>query len=142
MTSREAVERFSRELMPLVTAGPPGTTGYAEGRPRVHPLFRFWPCLVGRDCVKPQIEMFPVVEDAGPVQGRSSRERRIRDTAHWRRPATWGRMPSMPIMRQIGNLPHGGSATWPTPVAATRGSMPISASSPEGRTIFPSCAAK
>ena len=43
--SREAVERFARELMPLVTAGPPGTTGYAEGRPRVHPLFRFWPCL-------------------------------------------------------------------------------------------------
>ena len=46
--SREAVERFSRELMPLVTAGPPGTTGYAEGRPAVHPLFRFWPCLIGR----------------------------------------------------------------------------------------------
>ena len=58
--SREAVERFARELMPLVTAGPPGTTGYAEGRPRVHPLFRFWPCLVERDRVSPHIELLPV----------------------------------------------------------------------------------
>ena len=32
--SHEALERFARELMPLVTAGPPGTTGYAAGRPR------------------------------------------------------------------------------------------------------------
>ncbi len=61
--SREAVERFSRELMPLVTAGPPGTTGYAEGRPRVHPLFRFWPCLIARERVKPQIDVLAVVGD-------------------------------------------------------------------------------
>jgi len=33
--SKAAVEQFSRELMPLITAGPQGTTGYAEGRPRV-----------------------------------------------------------------------------------------------------------
>lgn len=32
--SKSAVEQFTRELMPLVTAGPQGTTGYAEGRPR------------------------------------------------------------------------------------------------------------
>ena len=50
--SREAVERFARALMPLVTAGPPGTTGYAAGRPRVQPLFRFWPCLVARERVE------------------------------------------------------------------------------------------
>ena len=55
--SREAVERFSRELMPLITAGPQGTTGYAEGRPRVHPVFRYWPCLIERDAVTPQVEV-------------------------------------------------------------------------------------
>ena len=54
--SRDAVERFSRELMPLITAGPQGTTGYAEGRPRIHPLIRYWPCLIARDLVKPQVE--------------------------------------------------------------------------------------
>lgn len=47
--SREAVECFTKELMPLVTAGPQGTTGYAEGRPKVHPIFRYWPCLVPRE---------------------------------------------------------------------------------------------
>jgi fatty-acyl-CoA synthase len=44
--SRASVEAFAREFMPLVTAGPQGTTGYAEGRPRVHPVFRYWPCLI------------------------------------------------------------------------------------------------
>jgi hypothetical protein len=55
--SREAAERFSRELMPLITAGPQGTTGYAEGRPRVHPVFRYWPCLIARDLVTPHVEI-------------------------------------------------------------------------------------
>ena len=32
---REVVERFAREMTPLITAGPQGTTGYAEGRPQV-----------------------------------------------------------------------------------------------------------
>ncbi len=55
--SREAVERFSRELMPLITAGPPGTTGYADGRPKVHPIFRYWPCLIERGLVEPRLSL-------------------------------------------------------------------------------------
>ena len=54
---RAAVERFARELMPLVTAGPQGTTGYAEGRPHPHPVFRYWPCLIERDRVHPCVEL-------------------------------------------------------------------------------------
>jgi fatty-acyl-CoA synthase len=54
--SREPVEAFTRELMPLVTAGPQGTTGYAEGRPRVHPVFRYWPCLIDAAAVTPRID--------------------------------------------------------------------------------------
>jgi hypothetical protein len=65
--SREAVERFSRELVPFVTAGPQGTTGYAEGRPHVHPVFRYWPCLIGRDAVKPQVEVVASAEPKGKV---------------------------------------------------------------------------
>ena len=56
--SKSAVEQFSRELMPLVTAGPQGTTGYAEGRPRVHEVFRYWPCLIEVDRAEPYVEMF------------------------------------------------------------------------------------
>jgi hypothetical protein len=55
--SRVTLERFSRELMPLVTSGPQGTTGYAEGRPRVHPVFQYWPCLIDRALVLPQFEI-------------------------------------------------------------------------------------
>lgn len=50
-----AVEAFSRELMPLVTAGPQGTTGYAEGRPRVHGVIRYWPCLIDSESVRSQV---------------------------------------------------------------------------------------
>lgn len=55
--SKGAVERFSKELMPLITSGPPGTTGYAEGRPRVHAVFRYWPCLIARTAVESRIEL-------------------------------------------------------------------------------------
>jgi hypothetical protein len=55
--SKSSVEQFSRELMPLVTAGPQGTTGYAEGRPRVHEVFRYWPCLIAAERIRPQVEI-------------------------------------------------------------------------------------
>lgn len=54
-TSRAPVEAFTRELMPLVTAGPQGTTGYAEGRPRVHEVMRYWPCLIEAANVVPRV---------------------------------------------------------------------------------------
>jgi fatty-acyl-CoA synthase len=56
------VEAFTREIMPLVTAGPQGTTGYAEGRPRVHTVFRYWPCLIDAAAVLPQVERLETVD--------------------------------------------------------------------------------
>ena len=50
---REAVERFSKEMAPLVTCGPQGVTGYAVGRPKVMPVFGYWPCLIEKRHVKP-----------------------------------------------------------------------------------------
>ncbi len=55
--NKSDVDQFTRELMPMVTAGPQGTTGYAEGRPRTHEVFRYWPCLINRDFAKPVVEM-------------------------------------------------------------------------------------
>ncbi len=46
---KAALERFSKELAPMVTSGPQGVTGYAGGRPKVRPIFAFWPCLIPRD---------------------------------------------------------------------------------------------
>lgn len=67
--SRAAVERFSRELIPLITAGPQGTTGYAEGRPRVHPIFRYWPCLIPRTGCNPQVELVQTNDVGGMPSG-------------------------------------------------------------------------
>jgi hypothetical protein len=49
---REAVERFTREIAPLVTSGPQGVTGYAHGRPSPLPVFGYWPTLVPRPVVR------------------------------------------------------------------------------------------
>jgi hypothetical protein len=54
---REIAERFSRELVPLVTAGPQGTTGYFDGRPAVREVYSYWPCLIDQSRVKPTVEI-------------------------------------------------------------------------------------
>jgi Acyclic terpene utilisation family protein AtuA len=60
--SEAAAEAFSREMIPLVTAGAQATTGYAEGRPRVHKVFRYWPCLIEADRTQPQVEFVQTEE--------------------------------------------------------------------------------
>jgi hypothetical protein len=52
---RAAVARFTRELAPLVTSGPPGVTGYATGRPAVREVFAYWPALLARQAVTPTV---------------------------------------------------------------------------------------
>jgi Acyclic terpene utilisation family protein AtuA len=57
---REVVEKFARQMVPLVTAGPQGTTGYAEGRPVIREEFAYWPTLIAREQVKPSVEVIEV----------------------------------------------------------------------------------
>lgn len=52
---RSAVERFSREIAPLVLTGPPSVTGFAGGRPRVQEIVAFWPALIERTAVEPHL---------------------------------------------------------------------------------------
>lgn len=59
---REAVERFGKELAPLVTAGPPGVTGFAGGRPKPQAIVAYWPALVAREAVEKRIRV--TVEEA------------------------------------------------------------------------------
>ena len=53
---RDVVERFTRELAPLITSGPQGVTGYAAGRPKVQEVFGYWPCLIAKTQVKPVVK--------------------------------------------------------------------------------------
>ncbi len=50
--NRAAVERFSREIAPLVLTGPPSVTGFAGGRPRVQEIMAYWPALIRREAVE------------------------------------------------------------------------------------------
>ncbi|MFQ5671249.1 MAG: acyclic terpene utilization AtuA family protein [Acidobacteriota bacterium] len=48
---RAKVDRFGREIAPLVTSGPPGVTGFAGGRPKATEAISFWPALIPKDKV-------------------------------------------------------------------------------------------
>jgi hypothetical protein len=54
---RAAVERFTREIAPLVLNGPPSVTGFAGGRPKVEEIVAYWPALIDKSVVKPKVEI-------------------------------------------------------------------------------------
>jgi len=55
--NKAAVERFTREVAPLVLNGPPTVTGFAGGRPRVEEIIAYWPALIPKSEVAPQISV-------------------------------------------------------------------------------------
>ncbi|HBL27332.1 MAG TPA: DUF1446 domain-containing protein, partial [Acidobacteria bacterium] len=46
------VTRFGLEIAPLITAGPPGVTGFAGGRPKAQEVMAYWPALLAREEVE------------------------------------------------------------------------------------------
>lgn len=55
--NKSSVDRFTRELIPLVLSGPPGATGYGEGRPEVREIVAYWPALISRSSVHARVEV-------------------------------------------------------------------------------------
>ncbi len=54
---RNAVERFTRELVPLVLNGPPTATGFGEGKPAVHEVVAYWAALIPRQEIVTTVEV-------------------------------------------------------------------------------------
>ena len=54
---RGPVERFTREIAPLVLTGPPSVTGFAGGRPAVEEVVAYWPALVDRREIEPHVRV-------------------------------------------------------------------------------------
>jgi hypothetical protein len=54
---REPVERFTREIAPLILNGPPSVTGFAGGRPKVEEIVAYWPALIPKTEVRPEVEV-------------------------------------------------------------------------------------
>jgi hypothetical protein len=54
---RAPVERFTREIAPLVLTGPPSVTGFAGGRPAVEEVVAYWPALIDRREIEPHVRV-------------------------------------------------------------------------------------
>lgn len=54
---KAAVQRFTREIAPLVLTGPPSVTGFAGGRPQVEEIVAYWPALVDRTEIEPHVRI-------------------------------------------------------------------------------------
>ncbi len=57
---REPVERFTREIAPLILNGPPSVTGFAGGRPKPEEIVAYWPALLARAEVQPCVDLVAV----------------------------------------------------------------------------------
>lgn len=53
---RAPVERFTREIAPLILNGPPSVTGFAGGRPKPEEIVAYWPALIDKRVVHPTVE--------------------------------------------------------------------------------------
>ncbi|PJA96145.1 MAG: DUF1446 domain-containing protein [Ignavibacteriales bacterium CG_4_9_14_3_um_filter_34_10] len=52
-----SVERFGREIAPLILTGPPSVTGFAGGRPKPAEVVAYWPALIPKVLVKPEVKI-------------------------------------------------------------------------------------
>jgi hypothetical protein len=53
----KSIERFGKEIAPLILTGPPSVTGFAGGRPKPSEVVAYWPALLPKKLVTPYVEM-------------------------------------------------------------------------------------
>lgn len=53
----DAVDRFGKEIAPLILTGPPSVTGFAGGRPRPSDVVAYWPALIPKKLVEPEVKI-------------------------------------------------------------------------------------
>jgi hypothetical protein len=51
------VERFTKELAPLILTGPPAVTGFAGGRPKVEEIMAYFPALIPKTLIEPKVSV-------------------------------------------------------------------------------------
>lgn len=51
------VERFTKEIAPLILTGPPGVTGFAGGRPKVEEIMAYFPALIPKSLIETKVEI-------------------------------------------------------------------------------------
>ncbi len=56
--SEEGLNRFGKEIAPLILTGPSGVTGFAGGRPRASEVVAYWPALLDKKVVTPRVNLY------------------------------------------------------------------------------------
>jgi hypothetical protein len=51
------VERFLKEIIPIALNGPPSVTGLNAGRSKVDEIIAYWPALIPKTAVSPQVDV-------------------------------------------------------------------------------------
>ncbi|MDQ4123631.1 MAG: DUF1446 domain-containing protein [Acidobacteriota bacterium] len=54
---KAAVERFTKEIAPLILTGPPAVTGFAGGRPKVEEIMAYFPALIPKTEIQTKVEI-------------------------------------------------------------------------------------
>lgn len=52
-----SVERFGKEIAPLILTGPPGATGFSGGRPKPSEIVAYFPALISKEVVNPIVKV-------------------------------------------------------------------------------------
>ncbi|HVF30158.1 MAG TPA: acyclic terpene utilization AtuA family protein [Pyrinomonadaceae bacterium] len=55
--SKADVERFTKELAPLILTGPPAVTGFAGGRPKVEEIMAYFPALIPKSLIETKVDI-------------------------------------------------------------------------------------
>jgi hypothetical protein len=55
--SKGDVERFTKEIAPLILTGPPAVTGFAGGRPKVEEIMAYFPALIPKSLIKTEVNI-------------------------------------------------------------------------------------
>ncbi len=54
---KAAVERFTKEIAPLILTGPPAVTGFAGGRPKTEEIMAYFPALIPKTEIQTKVEV-------------------------------------------------------------------------------------
>ena len=55
--SKADVERFTKEIAPLILTGPPAVTGFAGGRPKVEEIMAYFPALIPKHLIETKVKI-------------------------------------------------------------------------------------
>jgi len=51
------VQRFTKEIAPLILTGPPAVTGFAGGRPKVEEIMAYFPALIPKSLIETKVDI-------------------------------------------------------------------------------------